>query len=158
MATKMVILFDGVCYFCNRAVRFIIKRDPKARFVFASLQSPIGQKLLQHYGLPTTLNSMVLIQGERYFLRSDAALKIASHLAGFYRLLGIFWIVPRFVRDIFYNLVARNRYKWWGKLDSCPIPTAEEKSRFLNEKKDLEDLKVYLQTSTKEKSYGHLPT
>lgn len=128
-----LILFDGVCNFCNASVNFIIRRDPKGVFRFAPLQSEAGKKTLQKFHLSTTdLDTMVLIEGDRFFTRSSAGLRIARRLTGLWPLLFIFIIIPKFLRDAVYNLVARNRYKWWGKRDACMVPTPEVKKRFLD--------------------------
>ncbi|MCU0440085.1 MAG: thiol-disulfide oxidoreductase DCC family protein [Raineya sp.] len=128
-----IILFDGVCNLCNSSVQFLIKNDKKNILRFASLQSEIGQNLLQKFNLPTNIfNSFVLIDGEQVYLRSSAALKVASYLGGAWKILQFFWIFPAFIRDGVYNLIAKNRYKWFGKRTECMIPTPELKARFLN--------------------------
>ncbi|MEY3243158.1 MAG: hypothetical protein RIR11_4597 [Bacteroidota bacterium] len=128
----MLLLFDGVCNLCNGAVQWIIVRDKKAVFQFAALQSDAGQRALNHLGLPTqSFNTIVLIKGDRYLIRSDAALEIAVQLGGFWRLAGIFKIVPRFIRDAVYDFIANNRYRWFGKQEQCMLPRAEWKGRFL---------------------------
>ena len=129
---KIVVLFDGVCNLCNGAVQFIIKRDKTSKFLFASLQSDFGQSQLQKFGLdPTKLHSIIVHENGKFCERSDAALKIASGLAQPWPMLGVFKIFPRFFRDWVYDLIARNRYKMFGKRDSCMIPTLELKGRFL---------------------------
>jgi predicted DCC family thiol-disulfide oxidoreductase YuxK len=128
-----IILFDGVCNVCSGAVQFVIKRDKKNNFRFASLQSVEGQKLLTHYKLPANdFNSFVLIENDSVYLKSDGALRVAKKLAGLWPLLYGFIIVPKFLRDSIYDLIARNRYKWFGKKDSCMIPTPEIREKFLN--------------------------
>jgi predicted DCC family thiol-disulfide oxidoreductase YuxK len=127
-----VILFDGVCNLCNGSVRFILKRDKEKRFLFASLQSNHGQDLLKQFDLPSdTFNSFILFQDGNIFTRSTAALKMFQQLKG-WGWVKIFWIVPRFIRDAVYNLIAKNRYKWFGKKEECWIPTPELKARFLD--------------------------
>lgn len=127
-----VILFDGVCNLCNGSVLFIIKRDPKSQFYFAALQSDFGNKQLKNFGLPATeLNSVLLIKGGTLYQKSNAALEIAKHLSGLWPALYIFKIIPPFLRDGIYTWIARNRYRWFGKKDTCMIPTPELKSRFL---------------------------
>jgi predicted DCC family thiol-disulfide oxidoreductase YuxK len=129
----LLILFDGVCNLCNGIVQFIIKRDPHARFRFASLQSAAGQLHLKRFGLdPDVLHSVILIDGDNVYERSDAALLIAKHLGPPWKLLAGFNIFPKFLRDAGYNLVARNRYRIFGKKDQCMIPTPELKARFLD--------------------------
>ena len=133
MEYKSIILFDGVCNLCNNAVQFVIKHDYSDKFVFAALQSAIGQKLLQQYNLPQTgFDSFVLLQNGKVFLKSTAALQIAKQLSGPVKLLYGFIIVPSFIRNTVYTVVAKNRYKWFGKKDSCMIPTASLKAKFLN--------------------------
>lgn len=129
---KKIILFDGVCNLCNGSVVFIIKRDKKDLFRFAAIQSDEGQELIQKHNIDTSkVDSILLIDGERYFSKSTAALKIARHLSSGYPLLFGFMILPRFFRNWVYDLIARNRYKWFGKKESCMIPTAELKAKFL---------------------------
>lgn len=133
MPPPPVILFDGVCNLCNASVQFILDRDPDARFRFASLQSEEGAALLRsHGGDPEALDSVVLIEDGRVFQHSDAALRIARHLSGAWPALAALRIVPRPLRDAGYRLVARNRYRWFGKEESCRLPTPETRARFLD--------------------------
>ncbi len=133
LENRPVVLFDGVCNLCSNYVQFIIKRDPTAKFRFASLQSAFGQKLSSQFKLDTQhLHSIILVQGNTFKERSNAALEIARHLSGAWPLLHTFKIVPRFLRDPIYNWVARNRYRWFGKKDECWIPTPDLKNRFLD--------------------------
>lgn len=128
---EAVVLFDGVCNLCSGAVQFTIKRDPFARFHFASLQSDYGQEQLKRIGFnPESLHSIVLIKDGKVFERSNAALEIARNLTGVWPLLYGFKILPRFLRDSIYTLIARYRYRWFGKKDSCWLPTPELKARF----------------------------
>ena len=132
MNKKPIILFDGVCNLCNGAVQFVIKRDPDGKFLFASLQSEEGKKLLQQFELPENdFSSFVLIEDDKVFTRSTGALKVAKQLKGAIKLLYAFIIVPKFIRDAVYNWIARNRYKWFGKQNECMLPTPELKERFL---------------------------
>ena len=129
---KPVILFDGVCNLCSGSVQFILKRDKEQKFLFASLQSNYGQSFLKQFNLPTdTFNSFILFEDGKLFTRSTAALKMFSQLKG-WKWVKIFWIVPTFIRDIVYNIIANNRYKWFGRKEECWIPTAALKSRFLD--------------------------
>lgn len=128
---KPVILFDGVCNLCTGSVQFILKRDKEKKFLFASLQSDYGQKLLQQFRLSNTFNSFILYQDGNIFTRSTAALKMFQLLKG-WKWVKIFWIVPKFMRDGIYNLIAKNRYKWFGKKEECWLPTPELKARFLD--------------------------
>ena len=133
MTDKPIILFDGICNLCNGAVQFVIKRDPAAIFSFASLQSDVGQQLLKKFDLPgNELNSFVLIQQDKSYTRSTAALKVAKQLKGPIKLLYGFIIVPVFIRNFVYRIIAANRYRWFGKRDSCMLPSVDLKDRFLN--------------------------
>ena len=131
---KKIILFDGVCNLCNDAVTFIIKHDKNDTFRFASLQSEIGKKLVSERGMdPVELDSIILIDpGVTYYQKSTAALEISRELSGGYSLLKNFLFIPEGLRDGIYNFVASNRYKWYGKKESCMIPTPELKSKFLD--------------------------
>ena len=131
---KKIVLFDGVCNLCNSAVTFIIENDKKDVFRFASLQSEIGRKLVEDRGMdPEELDSIVLIDpGVAYYRKSTAALEISRELSGGYSLLKNFLFIPESLRDGIYNFVANNRYKWYGKKESCMIPTPELKSKFLD--------------------------
>jgi predicted DCC family thiol-disulfide oxidoreductase YuxK len=128
-----IILFDGVCNFCNSSINFVIRHDKKNHFRFAPLQSETGKQLLQQFEageLP--LDSIVLIENNKLYKQSTAVLKIAKQLGGAYRLLYGFVILPSFLRDAVYKYVAKNRYKWFGKKDSCMIPTKEIREKFIS--------------------------
>lgn len=127
-----IILFDGVCNFCNSSVQFILKRDSKQLYHFASLQSDAGKALLKKHGIPEDTNSFVLIEGDRYFTKSSAALRVCRNLKGLYRFLYIFRFIPAPIRDIFYHVIANNRYKWFGKQESCMLPPPDVRKRFLD--------------------------
>ncbi|WP_026838586.1 thiol-disulfide oxidoreductase DCC family protein [Gillisia sp. JM1] len=131
---KKIILFDGVCNLCNNAINFIIENDKKDIFRFASLQSDVGRKLVMDRGIdPEILDSIILIEpGVAYYEKSTAALKIAKELSGGYSLMKYFLYLPNSIRDGVYNIVAANRYKWFGKKESCMIPTPELKAKFLD--------------------------
>jgi len=134
MHHEPVILFDGVCNFCNSVVNFVIKRDKKAVFRFAALQSNIAKKLLAgDHSSPAGLNSFVFIEDNRIYTRSTAALRVCRYLSGLWPLMYGFIIVPESIRDGIYNLISNNRYKWFGRKESCMIPSPEIKERFLNE-------------------------
>lgn len=127
-----LVLFDGVCNLCNGAVVFIIKRDKAGKIMFASLQSELGRAQLIRNGLdPDALHSIIVIENGKLFQRSDAVLHIAAKMDGAWSWLWIFRIIPRFFRDPLYDLVARFRYKMFGKKDVCMIPTAELKKQFV---------------------------
>lgn len=132
MNLKPIILFDGICNLCNGAVQFVIRHDPDEIFLFASLQSEAGQQLLKQYNLPSTdFGSFILIQDNKIYTKSSGALKVAKQIKGAWSCLSIFTIVPKFIRDAVYTSIAKNRYRWFGKKDSCIIPTPELKARFL---------------------------
>jgi predicted DCC family thiol-disulfide oxidoreductase YuxK len=129
---KPIILFDGVCNYCNSIVNFIIRQDKEQKFVFAPLQSNAGQQILDKHKLPRSdFDSFVLIDHNKPYLRSTASLHVFKKLPWYWKWTQVFWIVPRFLRDAVYNIIARNRYKWFGKKESCMIPTLEIKMRFL---------------------------
>jgi predicted DCC family thiol-disulfide oxidoreductase YuxK len=126
-------LFDGVCNLCSGSVQFIIKRDPKAKFKFASLQSAFGQQQLEKLGLDkSSLYSIILLKEDKVYQRSDAALEIARHLRSLWPLFYAFKILPRFMRDGMYNWIAQNRYRWFGRKDACWLPSPHLKSRFID--------------------------
>ncbi len=127
-----IILFDGVCNLCNNSVVFIIKRDKNDIFRFAAIQSNEGEKLIQKHQIDTSkTDSIILMEGDSYSVKSTAALKIVKHLKGGYPLLYGFIILPVFFRNWVYDIIAKNRYRWFGKKDSCMIPTPELRSKFL---------------------------
>ena len=128
---ERIVLFDGECNFCNQSVQFIIKRDPKGRFKFASQQSEVGQSFMMKYQIPNGVDSIVLIEGSKSYLQSSAALRISKSLKGFWKVGFALIIVPNKIRDWAYNLIAKNRYKWFGKLEACQLPSPEIKKRFL---------------------------
>jgi predicted DCC family thiol-disulfide oxidoreductase YuxK len=129
---QSVILFDGVCNFCNYWVNFIIDRDKQNVFKFAALQSEKGEEFLDKYNLPKSdFDSFILIADNKVFKKSSAAFEIAKHLSCWPKVLIPFNILPHSLTDLIYNFVAKNRYMFFGKKDSCRIPTKEEKSKFL---------------------------
>ena len=131
---KRIILFDGVCNFCDASVQFIIKRDPYDHFLFSSLQSEKGQELVKQYKIPADVDSLVLIENGKAYTKSSAALRIAKKLDGLWHLFFILMIVPRPIRDIFYDYFAKNRYQWFGKkseAEACMLPTPEQRKRFI---------------------------
>lgn len=129
---RPIVLYDGVCGLCNRAVQFILKRDQKRRFRFATLQGTIGQEVLERDMVPANLDSMMLVETDgRVSWESTAALRTARYLKFPWPLFSILLLIPRFVRDLVYRWIARNRYRWFGKLESCPLPDPKEADRFL---------------------------
>lgn len=128
-----IILFDGVCNLCERSVQTVLKYDRQGYFHFASLQSDAGRKLLQQFGLPADeLKSFVLIENGKAFTRSTAALRVAGKLGGPWKLLYPFIVLPAFLRNAVYDLIAANRYRWFGKKEACWLPKPEWTSRFLD--------------------------
>ena len=127
-----VVLFDGVCNMCNGYVNYVIDHDPADYFRFASLQSEVGSKLAAEHGLDAgALSTIILIEDGRAHVRSSAALRICRRLTGPLKLLWPFIIVPAFLRDLGYRLIAKNRYRLFGKRDACRLPTPEDQARFL---------------------------
>jgi len=127
-----VILFDGVCNFCNGAINFVLKQDKKEIFRFAPLQSEAGKKLLQQYNLSTKeFDSFVLIDNGKVYKKSAASLRVMNKLPWYWKEAQILWIVPGFIRNAIYDFIATNRYKWFGKKEQCMIPTPEMRSRFV---------------------------
>ena len=134
MGDHPIILFEGICNFCHSALPFVLRRDPESKFRFATLQSAMAHGLLSTRKFPASdLSSFVLIENNKIFIRSTAALKVCRHLSGLWPLLYGLIVVPRFIRDGVSNWVDRTRYQWFGKRDTCMIPTSDLKSRFLNE-------------------------
>ncbi len=130
---RHIILFDGVCNLCSGAVQFVIKYDKKNIFRFAALQSETGRHLLMSYGLPGHhLKSFVYIGGDKVFTRSEAALKVAARLSYPVKLLSVFVIIPGFIRNFMYEVIARNRYRLFGKKETCMMPTGALKERFID--------------------------
>jgi predicted DCC family thiol-disulfide oxidoreductase YuxK len=127
-----IILFDGVCNFCNGAINFVLKQDKKGIFRFAPLQSEAGQKLLQEYNLSTKeFDSFVLIDNGKVYKKSAASLRVMNKLPWYWKEAQILRIVPTAFRDAIYDFIASNRYKWFGKKEQCMIPTPEMRSKFL---------------------------
>lgn len=130
--THSIILFDGVCNLCNGAVNFVIKRDPGNVFKFTPLQEKQGVLLLKTHAVDTQkLDSIVLIENEKVYVKSSAALRIARKLSGLWPLFFVFLIIPSFIRDGVYDFIAKNRYKWFGKKEQCMIPTPGLREKFL---------------------------
>ena len=127
-----LLLFDGICHLCDASVRFIVKRDPQGKIKFAPIQSSLGSQLYAQNGLdPAAPNAMLFITPRGAFKASEAALEIALTLGGAWKLALIFKLLPRAIRDAAYYFIARNRYRWFGKDESCMMPTAELKARML---------------------------
>ena len=127
---ERIVLFDGVCNLCNASVRFIIRHDKKQKFKFASLQSAVSKTLIMD-NAGETLKTIVLVKGMNIYCRSNAALEIARELDGLWPMFYALKIVPLFVRDFVYDVISRNRYRWFGKMDKCPLPSPEISARFI---------------------------
>jgi len=125
MDNRHIVIFDGVCNFCNGAVNFIIKRDPEGIFAFTPMQSGLARELMNN------IDTFLLIKNERCFVFSSAALEIAKDLTGFWYVFKIFKFVPNIIRDFFYKMFARNRYALFGRQETCMVPTEEIRSRFV---------------------------
>tara|TARA_B110000003_G_C16582002_1_gene508436 strand:- start:746 stop:1153 length:408 start_codon:yes stop_codon:yes gene_type:complete len=131
-STHSIILFDGVCNLCNGAVNFVIKRDPGNVFKFAPLQEKQGALLLKTHAIDIQkLESIVLIENEKVYIKSSAALRITKKLSGLWPLFFVLLIIPSFIRDGIYDIIAKNRYKWFGKKEQCMIPTPGLIEKFL---------------------------
>lgn len=132
-AAKPVILFDGVCNYCNSMINFIISQDKKKKYLFATLQSEFGQRTLHQWKLPgNSFDSFLVLDKGNLYSKSTAALRLYNQLPWYWKWTQLFWLFPKFLRDAVYNVIAKNRYKWFGKKDECMVPTPELKDRFLN--------------------------
>ena len=133
LENKSIILFDGVCNLCNASVNFVIKHDKKEQFLFASFQSDAAKEILLHFNLKNLdANTVILVEGQKVYDKSTAALKIAKRLDGGYKAFYAFIIVPKIFRDWVYDIIAKNRYRWFGKRESCLIPSVKLRNRFLD--------------------------
>lgn len=126
-----IILFDGECNFCDASVQFIIKRDPRGYFRFAALQSEVGEDLKKKHLIADNLDSVIVIDNNTVYDSSDAALEICRHLNGMWKAFYLLKVFPRSFRNSVYKIIAKNRYKWFGKKDNCTIPTPDIRNRFL---------------------------
>lgn len=131
---KLLILFDGVCNLCNNSVQYVIKHDKKNKFLFAHLQSEVGESIIEEFSIDTKRTDSILLynpQVKSIKIKSSAAIGIAKHLGFPLNLMVIFYILPNFIRNWVYDYIAKNRYKWYGKKEECMIPTPDLKSKFL---------------------------
>ena len=127
-----IVLFDGVCNFCNASVNFVIERDKAGYFKFAPLQSEIGEELAAKHGIDKIdTDSVIVVENEKSYTHSSAAMRIAKELDGIWSALYVFVVVPKPIRDFFYKLFAKNRYRLFGKQEACMMPTPEIRTRFL---------------------------
>lgn len=127
-----IVFFDGVCNFCNASVQWIILKEKHPSFLFAPLQGETAKSVLGEMAAKEVPDSVVLCQDGKVYTKSTAALRIARYLRWPWRLLVIFTIVPAFIRDLFYDIIAKNRYKWFGKKDACTLPSKELRARYLD--------------------------
>jgi len=133
MNNQPVIFFDGICNLCNASVQFVIEHDKENYFNFSALQGDYAKNVLAEFNIvPENLDSILLLENGKLYTKSTSALRVARKLNGFWPLLYGFIIIPKFIRDWVYDFIAKNRYKWWGKQESCWVPTPELKSRFYN--------------------------
>lgn len=128
-----IVLFDGDCNFCDASVQFILNRDSAGNFHFASLQGEAGQAIRRRHRIPDTVDSIVLIKDGVPYLKSDAAIRIAEGLDRNWRILRFVRLVPKPLRDFGYDIIANNRYRWFGQKETCKLPTPEERSRFIDQ-------------------------
>lgn len=132
MQTKAVILFDGICSLCTWSVQFIINHDSQHHFKFTPLQSVEGRRLIADHDVPIeTIDSIILIEDSRYLIRSSAAIRILQQLPGWWSLITLLTIIPQPIRDWCYDLIARNRYNWFGEINTCALPLNVDQTRFL---------------------------
>lgn len=132
LKNKTILLFDGYCNLCHSSVQFVIKHEKKSELYFTSLQSPVGVEILTFYKIDVAkIDSLILIEKNKAYTKSTAALKLGKYLKGMYSLSSIFIIVPPFIRNWVYDFIAKNRYKWYGKQDSCLMPDENLAKRFL---------------------------
>jgi predicted DCC family thiol-disulfide oxidoreductase YuxK len=129
---EKIILFDGMCNLCSASVRFVIRRDKKKKFLFASLQSEFARKIMTAKQVGDSVKTIALLKGDKIYLRSDAALEISWELDGLWPALYFFKIVPRFIRNALYNFISQNRYRWFGQTDECWLPSPELRARFVD--------------------------
>ena len=127
-----IVLFDGVCNYCNDKINFIIKNDKQDVFRFVALQSETGQKIIKYLGIDVSIDSIILYEpGYAYFIKSEAVFRIIKHLSSSVKILLIFNFIPTSIKNIFYDIIAKNRYNWYGKKESCMMPTEELKRKFI---------------------------
>jgi predicted DCC family thiol-disulfide oxidoreductase YuxK len=128
-----LVLFDGVCNFCNFWIQFALKRDKKGKLIFGSLQGETAQRILPKYNIdPLVITSVIFIEDGIAYRESTAALKVCRHLDGGWKLLYALIVIPAFLRDSIYKWIGRNRYKWFGKQESCMLPTPDQRQRFVD--------------------------
>ncbi len=132
MTNQPIIFFDGVCNFCNASVNVILRSDKQAYFKFASLQSEYAKHFFEEHPLPKNIDSIILWEHDKLSFETTALLRVAGKLAFPWKLFVAGWIIPRFLRDPLYRFIAKRRYRWFGKRESCMIPTPDIAARFLD--------------------------
>ena len=129
---KKIILFDGVCNYCNDKVNFIIKNDKKDVFRFVALQSETGKKIITYLGIDSALDSIILYEpGYAYFIKSEAVFRIIKHLSSSVKLLLLFNFIPTSIKNLLYDFIAKNRYNWYGKNEQCMMPSEDKTGKFI---------------------------
>ncbi len=132
LKNKTILLFDGYCNLCHSSVQFVLKHEKNNDLYFTSLQSPSGIEILNHYSInPKETDSLVLIEKNKAYIKSSAALRVSKYLKGLYPIAFGLLIIPSFIRNWVYDYVAKNRYKWYGKMDNCLVPDGNLLKRFL---------------------------
>lgn len=129
---KPIIFFDGICNLCNASVRFVIQKDKKKQFLFASLQSDAAKNILLHKKQKIKMDTILLLYKDTVYLKSDAALLVLKKLGFPYNIFYVFKIFPKFTRDFIYDIIAKNRYRWFGKKERCMVPNKKIQERFIN--------------------------
>lgn len=133
MQQDNIVVFDGLCNFCSKSVEFIIKQDKKAIFRFAAIQSRTGGELIRQFGMdPNDIKTFMLVKGGKAYMRSEAVLQIVKQFQAPWRFLSVLRLIPRPVRDWAYTLFANNRYRWFGKMEKCMVPSPDINARFLD--------------------------
>ncbi len=128
---KALILFDGYCHLCSRSVQLILKFDHQKQFLFAPLSGEITTETKHRFAIPETIDSIILVENDQFYIQSEAALKIASRLGGLFKLILVARILPRSWRDYLYDQIAANRFHWFGRRSNCMLPNPEDADRFL---------------------------
>jgi predicted DCC family thiol-disulfide oxidoreductase YuxK len=131
LAKQPILLFDGECGFCNKAVQFLLKREKNASMHFVPIKSQLGKEILEYFEVDREIDSMILIRDYKAYIRSCAALRLTWYMKGLWPLLSVFLVIPPFMRHPVYNLIAKNRMRFFGKVESCALIPAEQRARVL---------------------------